>query len=159
MQEILNQYLAKVRQRPELTRVTATFSANNQQLLIEVDRSKAETLGVAVQDIYSTIQTMFGSLYVSQFNKFSRLWQVILQAEPGERLQPEDLDQIYVRSKSGAMVPLKAVTTAQYVTGPVICHALQQFSSCQDHRLRRTGIQLRPGDCRHGRCRRRGAAG
>ncbi len=126
-QEILNQYLAKVRQRPELTRVTATFSANNQQLLIEVDRSKAETLGVAVQDIYSTIQTMFGSLYVSQFNKFSRLWQVILQAEPGERLQPEDLDQIYVRSKSGAMVPLKAVTTAQYVTGPVIVTRFNNF--------------------------------
>ena len=71
-----------------------------------------------VEDVYSTMQTMFGSLYVSQFNQISRLCQVILQAEPSYRLRPDDLDRMYVRSKGGSMVPLKAVVTTQYVTGP-----------------------------------------
>ncbi len=70
-----------------------------------MDRDKAETLGVPVEDVYSAMQTMFGSLYVSQFNQFSRLWQVILQAEPSYRLKPEDLEQIYVRSKTGRHGP------------------------------------------------------
>ena len=107
--------------------LTATFNASSQQLLIDVDRDKAETLGVAVQDVYGTLQTMFGSLYVSQFNKFSRLWQVIVQAEPSYRLTPEDLERVYVRSKAGAMVPLKAVVTTRYVTGPSIVTRFNNF--------------------------------
>ncbi len=83
------------RQRPELARVTSTFNASAQQLLVDVDRDKSETLGVPIEEVYSAMQTMFGSLYVSQFNRSSRLWQVILQAEPSYRLTPQDLDQIY----------------------------------------------------------------
>jgi multidrug efflux pump len=73
------------------------------------------------------MQTMFGSLYVSQFNKFSRLWQVILQAEPSYRLKVEDLEQIYVRSKTGEMVPLKALVTTRYVTGPDLVTRFNNF--------------------------------
>jgi multidrug efflux pump len=77
--------------------------------------------------VYSAMQTMFGSLYVSQFNRSSRLWQVILQAEPSYRLKPQDLDQIYVRSKTGSMVPLKAVVTTKYVTGPDLVTRFNNF--------------------------------
>jgi multidrug efflux pump len=126
-QDILNQYLAKLRQRPELTRITATFNANSQQMLVDVDREKTETLGVPVQNVYNTVQILFGSLYVSQFNKFSRLWQVILQAEPEFRLKPDDLDNLYVRSDAGKMVPLKALVTARYVTGPDIVTRFNNF--------------------------------
>ncbi len=98
--EVVDSLVAKARQRPELGAITSTFNAFSRQLLVNVDREKAETLGVPVEDVYSTMQTMFGSLYVSQFNKFSRLWQVILQAEPNYRLKAEDLQQIYVRSKT-----------------------------------------------------------
>jgi multidrug efflux pump len=73
------------------------------------------------------MQTMFGSLYVSQFNRSSRLWQVILQAEPSYRLRPQDLDQIYVRSKSGSMVPLKTVVTTKFVTGPDLVTRFNNF--------------------------------
>ena len=86
---------------PNWRGVTSTFNASSQQLLVDVDRDKAETLGVPIEDVYSAMQTMFGSLYVSQFNRSSRLWQVILQAEPTYRLKPEDLEQIFVRSKTG----------------------------------------------------------
>ena len=125
--EAVDKYIAKAKQRPELSGVTSTFNANSQQLLVEVDRTKSESLGVPVQDVYSTMQTMFGSLYVSQFNKDSRLWQVIIQAEPGDRLKPEDLDHIYVRSHKGAMVPLKSMVTSKFVTGPDLVTRFNNF--------------------------------
>ncbi|SEJ61689.1 efflux RND transporter permease subunit [Paraburkholderia diazotrophica] len=124
---VVNDFVARAKQRPELTGVTSTFNADSQQLLVDVDRDKAETLGVPVEDVYSAMQTMFGSLYVSQFNRSSRLWQVILQAEPSYRLKPEDLTQIFVRSKSGSMVPLKSVVTSHYVTGPDLITRFNNF--------------------------------
>ncbi|VVN78963.1 efflux RND transporter permease subunit [Pseudomonas fluorescens] len=125
--EMVGTLVAKARQRPELGAITSTFNAFSRQLLVDVDREKAETLGVPVEDVYSTMQTMFGSLYVSQFNKFSRLWQVILQAEPAYRLKAEDLQQIYVRSSTDQMVPLKALLTTRYVTGPDLLTRFNNF--------------------------------
>jgi multidrug efflux pump len=120
-------YLAQVKKAPELARVTSTFNAASQQLMVDVDRDKAETLGVPVEDVYGTLQTMFGSLYVSQFIKSSRLWQVILQAEPSYRLRPEDLERLYVRNRDKAMVPLSAVVTNRYVTGPDLMTRFNNF--------------------------------
>jgi len=125
--EMVGMLVAKARQRPELGAITSTFNVFSRQLLVDVDREKAETLGVPVEDVYSTMQTMFGSLYVSQFNKYSRLWQVILQAEPSYRLKAEDLQQIYVRSKNLGMVPLKALLTTRYVTGPDLLTRFNNF--------------------------------
>ncbi|KIG10577.1 efflux RND transporter permease subunit [Caballeronia concitans] len=124
---IVQDYVAKAKARPELTGVTSTFNASSQQLLADVDRDKAETLGVPVEDVYSAMQTMFGSLYVSQFNRSSRLWQVILQAEPSYRLKPDDLTQIFVKSKNGSMVPLKSVVNTRYVTGPDLITRFNNF--------------------------------
>jgi multidrug efflux pump len=125
--EVVKTFVAKAKQAPELASATSTFDASSQQLLVNVDREKAETLGVPVEDVYNAMQTMFGSLYVSQFNKFSRLWQVILQGEPASRLKPQDLEQIYVRSKEGSMVPLKSVVTTSYVTGPDLMTRFNNF--------------------------------
>ena len=86
------------RQRPELAGVFTLYSDQVPQVYLDVDREKAQTLGIPVEYVYSTMQTMFGSLYVSQFNKFSRLWQVILQAEPSYRLRPEDLEQVVIEA-------------------------------------------------------------
>jgi multidrug efflux pump len=127
MADVVKQFLAKAKQTPELAGATSTFNASSQQLMVDVDRDKSETLGVPVEDVYSAMQTMFGSLYVSQFNKFSRLWQVILQAEPAYRLTPTDLEQIFVRSADGKMVPLKSVVTTRYVTGPDLMTRFNNF--------------------------------
>ncbi len=118
---------AKAKDRPELAAITSTFDASSQQLLAVVDRDKASILGVAVEDVYSAMQTMFGSLYVSQFNKFSRLWQVIMQAEPSYRLSPNDLEKVYVKNRNGDMVPLKAVVTTKFVTGPTVLTRFNNF--------------------------------
>jgi len=158
--EVVKEFLAKAKQAPELAGVTSTFNASSQQLMVDVDRDKAETLGVPVEDVYSAMQTMFGSLYVSQFNKFSRLWQVILQAEPGYRLKPEDLEQIFVRNKDGNMVPLKSMVSTRYVTGPdlmtrfnnfpavkITANAAPGYSSGQAiATLERIGAEVMPSD-------------
>lgn len=125
--EMVGNLVAEAKKRPELGAITSTFNVHSRQLMVDVDREKAESLGVPVEDVYSAMQTMFGSLYVSQFNKFSRLWQVILQAEPSYRLKAEDLQQIYVRSKNLDMVPLKAVLTTRYVTGPDLLTRFNNF--------------------------------
>jgi multidrug efflux pump len=88
-------------------------------------------LGVPVDDVYNTLQILFGSMYVSQFSKFSRLWQVILQAEPKYRSRPEDIEQAYVRSKNNTMVPLKAVVTRQYASGPDLITRFNNFPAAK----------------------------
>ncbi|HTH61238.1 MAG TPA: multidrug efflux RND transporter permease subunit [Paraburkholderia sp.] len=125
--DVVRQFIASARARPELARITSTFNANSRQLMVDVDREHAETLGVPVEDVYSAMQTMFGSLYVSQFNRSSRLWQVILQADPSVRLKPDDLDRIFVRSRTGTMVPLRSVANYRYVTGPDLLTRFNNF--------------------------------
>jgi multidrug efflux pump len=115
--EVVKSIIKKAATRPELAGVNSTASANNQQLFADVDREKAEILGVPVQDIYNTLQTLYGSLYVSQFPKYSRLWQVILQSEPGYRMSPENIGQIYVRNRDSTMVPLSSVVRTRSISG------------------------------------------
>jgi multidrug efflux pump len=116
--EVVQKIIEKAKTRPELAGVNTTIRANGQQMLADVDREKAEVLGVPVQDVYNTLQTMFGSLYVSQFPKDSRLYQVVLQAEPEYRMSPEDIGKFYVRNKDGKMIPLSALVSTRYVIGP-----------------------------------------
>ena len=118
LEELTRQFLAKAAARPELSSMSTTFRARTRQLSAEVDRDKANLLGVPVQDVYSAIQAQFGSLTVSQYNEFSRVWWVILQAEPKYRQNPEDLTRLYTRSNSGEMVPLSAMVMTRWVTGP-----------------------------------------
>lgn len=124
---VVKDFVVKAKQRPELSGVTSTFNASAQQLLVTVDRDKSQALGVPVEDVYSAMQMMFGSMYVSQFSQSSRLWEVIVQAEPSYRLSPESLNQIFVRSTSGSMVPLKAVASYQFVTGPDLVTRFNNF--------------------------------
>jgi multidrug efflux pump len=96
-----------------------------------VDRERAATLGVPINDVYDTLQILFGSTYASQFSKYSRLWQVILQAEPKYRSRPSDIDQIYVRSRNGTMVPLKSVVSLRYITGPDLMTRFNNFPAAK----------------------------
>ena len=127
----VQQIAARANQDPRLARVSSTVSAENRQLLTELDRDKAETMGVPVADVYDTLQTLFGSLYVNQFPKNSRLWQVILQAEPEYRLTPDDIKQIYVRSKSNNMVPLSALVSTRWSTGPDLVSRFNNYPAAK----------------------------
>jgi multidrug efflux pump len=98
---------------------------------LDLDRARAELLQVPVQDVFSTLQAYFGSLYVSQFTQFGRIWQVIIQAEDGYRDQPADFANIYIRSQEGKMVPLNAVATARYVPGPGVLTRFNGFPAAK----------------------------
>ncbi|MFB9128327.1 multidrug efflux RND transporter permease subunit [Paraburkholderia dipogonis] len=131
LEEKVRAFIAKARQNPALRGVNSTINTNSRQLLVEVDRERAESLGVPIQDIYAALQTMFGSSYVSQFPKSSRLFQVIVQAEPQYRTQPDDIQQLYVRNRSGDMVPIKAVTTVRFVPGADIVTRFNNFPAAK----------------------------
>ncbi len=118
LDSVTQQFLAKARSRPELSGLSCTFRASSQQLRANVDRDKATLLGVPVQDVYSAIQAQFGSMTVSQFNDYSRVWWVVLQSDPKYRQKPDDLTRLYTRTSKGQMVPLSAVVSTEWVTGP-----------------------------------------
>ncbi len=118
LEELTRQFLAEARKRPELSGLSTTFRASSQQLKADVNRDQASLIGVDIADIYNAIQAQFGSLTASQFNEFSRVWWVILQSDPLFRQNPQDLTRLYTRSSQGQMVPLSAVVTTSWVTGP-----------------------------------------
>jgi multidrug efflux pump len=114
-------FLAKARARSELSRLNTTFNASTQQLRASVDRDKTTLLGVPIQDVYSAIQAQFGSLTVSQFSQFTRVWWVIMQSDALYRQQPGDLTRLYTRSnQSNKMVPLAALVSTSWTAGPDI---------------------------------------
>jgi multidrug efflux pump len=129
--QITQQFLVKARTRPELTRLNSTFQAASQQLRAEVDRSKTVLLGLPISDVYSTLQAQFGSIQVSQYNEYSRVWNVILQSDAPYRQTPGDITKLYSRSNAGAMVPLSAVVTTKYVTGPDLVPHFNGFPAAQ----------------------------
>ena len=120
-------FIAKARQRPELQGVNTTFRAASQQLFVDLDRNKSEVLGVPVQDVFQTMQAFFGSQVAGQFSQFSRVWFVIVQADAQYRINPDDFRKVYVRSKSGANVPLSALITTRYVASPKLMTRFNGF--------------------------------
>jgi multidrug efflux pump len=126
-QQAIQAFLAQARQRPELVGVNTTFRAASQQLFVDLDRNKAEVLGVHVADVFNTMQAFFGSQIAGQFAQFSRVWWVILQADAEYRVRPEDFDKVYVRSKSGANVPLSSLITTRYVASPKLLTRFNGF--------------------------------
>ncbi len=125
--QMLNAFLEKARQRPELAGVSTTFRASTQQLFVDLDRNKAEVLGVPVQEVFQTMQAFFGSQVVGQFSQFSRIWWVVLQADASYRMNPSDFDKVFIRSKSGANVPLSALITTRYVASPKLISRFNGF--------------------------------
>ena len=118
LEKITKKFVSEARKTPVLAGVSTTFSATEQQLFFDLDRSRSEILGVPVSTVYATLQSYFGSSYVAQFVEFGRIWQVVIQAQPEYRDDPADFDQIYVRSRNGSMIPLSALATIRYVAGP-----------------------------------------
>ncbi len=110
--------VAKAGQRPELAGVFSGFQVNVPQIDVEVDREKAKAAGVALQDIYDTMQMYLGSLYVNDFNRFGRTYQVNAQAEPGFRIHAEDIGRLKTRNARGDMIPLASFVTARETSGP-----------------------------------------
>ncbi len=111
-------FIAAASKRPELANLMTTIKSASRQLRVEADNDKAAALGVPIAQVYGTLQTLFGSAYVSQYTLDSRVWQVILQAEPQYRDRVQDLQNLYVRQNDNRMVPLAGLVKASYISGP-----------------------------------------
>jgi HAE1 family hydrophobic/amphiphilic exporter-1 len=101
-----------------LTGLNSTFRIDVPQLFAEVDRTKAKTLGVPLNEVFDTLQAYLGSAYVNDFNKFGRTWQVMAQADHQFRTRPDDIRNLDVRNASGNMVPLGTLIAVEETVGP-----------------------------------------
>src|SRR5918912_3131922 len=110
--------LVPANQQPELAGVFSTFAADTPQVRLDIDRDKAQVLGVKVSDIFNALQSTLGGFYINDFNLFGRTWQVNIQADSRFRDAIEDIYRVYVRSRTGAMVPIRALAQARLVQGP-----------------------------------------
>jgi hydrophobe/amphiphile efflux-1 (HAE1) family protein len=105
-------------QAPALRAVFSTYAANTPQLYLDLDRDKAQTLGLAVGDVFNALQASLGGYYANDFNMQGRNWQVNVQAEAIDRSKVPDIYRIHVRNKNGEMVPVRAVAEPRLIVGP-----------------------------------------
>ena len=110
-------FLAKAYQTPELAGLYSSYQINVPQLFTDIDRVKARQLGVAVTDVFETLQIYLGSLYVNDFNAFGRTYSVRIQADANYRSHAEDIGKLKVRSQSGEMIPLSALLKVEQTVG------------------------------------------
>jgi multidrug efflux pump len=118
MDAAVKAFMAKASQAPELTGMFTSWQVNVPQVFADIDRTKARQLGVAVTDVFETMQTYLGSVYVNDFNKFGRTYSVRVQADAPYRARAEDIGALKVRSSSGEMVPLSALMKVNSSFGP-----------------------------------------
>ncbi|MEM0907224.1 MAG: efflux RND transporter permease subunit, partial [Pseudomonadota bacterium] len=124
--QVLRGLLINANQQPELTSVFTLWSNNTPVVYLDIDRTRARTLGVEINDIFLGLQATLGSLYVNDFNRFGRVWQVNIQGEGIDRDSIEDIGRIHVRNATGEMVPLQSLVRADLVTGP---QAISRFNN------------------------------
>ena len=116
--EQTRKFLAAARQRPELGTVFTSFDPNYPQVKVELDREKARTLGVRVNEVFQAMSAAMGAAYVNDFNRFGRLYRVYVQAEASARLKAEDIGKVWVRSNStNDMIPLSTLLTIKDIAG------------------------------------------
>ena len=127
----VQKFVTEARKRPELANVTSPFSAAIPQVFVDVDRDKVLKQGIALTDVYQTMQAFLGGLYVNQFNRFGRQWRVFLQAEGQERATPESIGEFYVRNNDGQMVPMSSLETSKRIFGPQYTNRFNVFRAAQ----------------------------
>jgi multidrug efflux pump len=131
MADITQELVAAAGKRPELGRVSTTYSANWPQLRVNLDRERAMAMGVPVDRVFSTMQATFGSYYVNDFNMLGRTFQVNMQSESDYRDNPGDLSHVFVRSDNGDMIPLTALVDVEQTTGPVTVERFNIFPAAK----------------------------
>ena len=118
MGSVMNGLLAAANADPAMTRVFSTFSATTPSIFLDIDREKAQALGLSISDVFTALQATLGGIYVNDFNLFGRVWQVNIQGEAADRTDMPAIWRIEVRNNRGQMVPMASIATARIVLGP-----------------------------------------
>jgi HAE1 family hydrophobic/amphiphilic exporter-1 len=127
----LDKFLAAARKRPEIGQISTSFLPSVPQKFLEVDREKVLKQGVAISDVYRSIQAFMGGLFINYFNDFGRTWQVYVEAEAPYRSDLSNLSQFYVRNNREEMVPLTALTKFESRDGPEFTMRYNEYRSAQ----------------------------
>jgi hydrophobe/amphiphile efflux-1 (HAE1) family protein len=117
---VMQGLIAAANQDPRLSHVFSTFTATNPSLFLDIDRDKAQALGLNISDIFIALSATLGGVYINNFNLYGRTWQVIIEGEAADRADIPAIWQIYVRNSRGLMVPLRSVASLRIVTGPQV---------------------------------------
>jgi len=118
MNSVMQGLLAAANQDPRLTRVFSTFTASNPSIFLDIDREKAQSLGLNMNDVFGALQATLGGIFINNFNLFGRVWQVNIQGEAADRREVRDLWQIQIRNRFGENVQLRSIAEARVVLGP-----------------------------------------
>ncbi len=126
-----NEFLAKASESPVLSGVRTTFSTATPQYRINLDREKTRAMNIPINSVYTVMQSTFGSLYVNDFTYFGRNFRVTLQSESDFRRSPDDLHYVYVKSNTGAMVPLDTLVSVERIVGPELINRFNIFPAAK----------------------------
>jgi hydrophobe/amphiphile efflux-1 (HAE1) family protein len=121
--------VAAANQEPRLSRVFSTYAAAAPSIYLDIDRDKAQALGLSISDVFTTLQATLGGYFINNFNLFGRTWQVNLQAEAADRRDISDLWDIFIRNAKGTMVPLQSIASARIETGPQVVTRYNNYRS------------------------------
>ena len=127
----VNKFMAEAAKRKELTGITTTFLPSVPQVFVKVDRDKVLKQGVALADVYRTLQCYMGGIFVNYFNRFGRQWQVYVEAEGEYRNNSDELGSYYVRNRDGTMVPLSTLVSVEHRLGPEFTMRYNLYRSAQ----------------------------
>ncbi|MFC3562827.1 efflux RND transporter permease subunit [Pedobacter jamesrossensis] len=127
--DIENNYLSALMKRKEIAYAFTTFRSDYPQFDLKIDKLKAKQLGVGIRDILSTMQTYFGSIQASDFNRFGKYYRVVAQADVSDRSDPTKLNEVFVKSRNGEMLPLNTLVKLKRVYGPETATRYNLFNS------------------------------
>jgi hydrophobe/amphiphile efflux-1 (HAE1) family protein len=137
---VMQGLLAAANQDPRLTRVFSTFTATNPSLYLDIDRDKAQALGLSISDVFTALGAALGGVYVNNFNLYGRTWQVNIEGEPADRSDIPAIWRIFVRNKNGEMVPLRSIASLRIVTGPQVVTRYNNYRSITIDGIPRPGV-------------------
>lgn len=129
MGSVVQGLIAAANQDPRLSRVFSTYGANAPSIFLDIDREKAQSLGITLNDVFTTLQATLGGYFINNFNLFGRTWQVNLQAEATDRRDISSLWKTYIRNSKSEMVPLQSIASARTVTGPQVITRYNNYRS------------------------------
>jgi len=127
LEELSKKFIEESRKYPELQGLNSSIHTNSMQLYLDVDRYKTRALGVGIGELYQSLQVLLGSLYVNNFVKFGRVFQVVAQAEAQYRETLDDIGDIYIRNTKSQMVPMSALVNVMYKPGPSLISRFNGF--------------------------------
>jgi hydrophobe/amphiphile efflux-1 (HAE1) family protein len=126
---VMQGVIAAANQDKRLARVFSTFTATTPSLFLDIDRDKAQALGLNMNDVFTALQSTLGGFFVNNFNLYGRTWQVNIEGEAADRRDIADIWQIHVRNKTGEMVPMRSIADLRVVLGPQVITRYNNYRS------------------------------